>query len=64
MALRCQGLIAGLTYEEDSQGTTRFRTKRSGAIGQALVDGRALHWEYFQPTDLISEGELHESTHS
>ena len=25
------------------------------AIGEALVDGRALHWEYFQPTDLISE---------
>ena len=28
------------------------------AIGEALVDGRALHWEYFQPTDLISEEEL------
>ena len=23
-----------------------------------MVDGRALHWEYFQPTDLISEEEL------
>ena len=34
------------------------------AIGQALVDGRASHWEYFQPTDLISEEELGESTHS
>ena len=34
------------------------------AIGEALVDGRALHWEYFQPTDLISEEELRESTHS
>ncbi|CAH3131899.1 unnamed protein product, partial [Pocillopora meandrina] len=28
------------------------------AIGEALVDGRALHWEYFHPTDLISEEEL------
>ena len=23
-----------------------------------MIDGRALHWEYFQPTDLISEEEL------
>ena len=23
-----------------------------------MVDGRALHWEYFQPTGLISEEEL------
>ena len=23
-----------------------------------MVDGRVLHWEYFQPTDLISEEEL------
>ena len=27
-----QGLIAGLTDEQDSQGTTRFRTKRSVAF--------------------------------
>ena len=32
------------------------------AIDEALVDGRALHWEYFQPTDLISEGELNTLT--
>ena len=29
--------------------------RSNAAIGEALVDGRALHWEYFQPTDLISE---------
>ena len=28
------------------------------AIGEVLVDGRVLDWEYFQPTDLISEEEL------
>ena len=28
------------------------------AIGETLVDGTALHWEYFQPIDLISEEEL------
>ena len=32
--------------------------RSNAAIGEALVDGRALHWEYFQPTDLISEEEL------
>ena len=29
--------------------------RSNAAIGKALADGRALHWEYFQPTDLISE---------
>ena len=66
--LRCQGFNTWTHMNRPSEGTTRFRTKRSGAfqaaIGQALVDGRALHWEYFQPTDLISEEELGESTHS
>ena len=28
------------------------------AIGEVLVDGRVLDWEYFQPTYLISEEEL------
>ena len=51
------------SHEQDSQGTTRFRTKRiaersNTAIGEASVDGRALHWEYFQSSDLISEEEL------
>ena len=32
--------------------------RSNAAIGKALADGRALHWEYFQPTDLISEEEL------
>ena len=32
--------------------------RSNAAICEALVDGRALHWEYFQPTDLISEEEL------
>ena len=32
--------------------------RSNAAIGEALVDGRGLHWEYFQPTDLISEEEL------
>ena len=32
--------------------------RSNAAVGKALVDGRALHWEYFQPTDLISEEEL------
>ena len=29
--------------------------RSNAAIGKALVDGRELHWEYFQPTDLIRE---------
>lgn len=32
--------------------------RSNAAIGEALVDGRALYWEYFQPIDLISEEEL------
>ena len=30
----------------------------NAAIGEALVDGRALHWEYYKANDLISEGEI------
>ena len=32
--------------------------RSQAAIGEALVDCRELHWENFQPTDLISEEEL------
>ena len=60
--LRCQGLIAGLTWTgftghpHDSGQNEAERP--NAAICEALVDGRALHWEYFQPTGLISEEEL------
>ena len=60
--LRCQGLIAGLTwtgFTEHPHDSGQNEAERSNAaICEALVDGRALHWEYFQPTDLISEEEL------
>ena len=32
--------------------------RSQAATGEALVDGGALHWDNFQPTDLISEEEL------
>lgn len=32
--------------------------RSNAAIGEALVDGRALHWEYYKANDLISEGEI------
>ena len=36
--------------------------RSNAAIGEALVDGRTLHWEYFQPAYLISEEELKKLT--
>ena len=32
--------------------------RSNAAIGEALVDGRALHWEYYKANYLISEGEI------
>ena len=32
--------------------------RSNAAISKALVDGRALHWEYYKENDLISEGEI------
>ena len=57
--LRCQGFNSWTHMNRihraphDSRQNEAERSQ--AAIGQALVDGRALHWEYFQPTDLISE---------
>ena len=60
--LRSQGWIAGLTwtgFTGHPHDSGQNEAKRSNAaICETLVDDRALHWEYFQPTDLISEEEL------
>lgn len=36
--------------------------RSNAAIGEALVDGRALKWEYFKPTDIMSEEEIKKLT--
>ncbi len=36
--------------------------RSNAAIGEALVDGRALQWEYFKPTDNMSEEEIQKLT--
>lgn len=36
--------------------------RSNAAIGEALVDGKALEWEYFKPTDNMSQEELDELT--
>ena len=36
--------------------------RSNAAIGEALVDGRALKWEYFKPTDIMNEEEFKKLT--
>ena len=66
--LRCQGFNTwthmNRIHRAPHDSGQNEAERSQAAIGQALIDGRALHWEYFQPTDLISEEELRESTHS
>ena len=35
--------------------------RSNAAIGEALVDGRALKWEFYKPTDIMGEKKLRNS---
>ena len=60
--LRCQGFNTwthmNRIHRAPHDSGQNEAERSQAAMGQAFVDGRALHWEYFQPTDLIRMKEL------